>query len=198
MELDDLKRPWQLSARNLEPLNKDIMQMIQKSSDGPVARLKRSFRKPLVLLPVVVLMLINNLAPRHAIFSDTLFWLYIGVCLVLIGYFYYSYRMVSRMQEMDGMVKANFEKQLNSLEVGIRRKLLFIRVMSIVFIMAVEILMYLQQEPSFARWYAQPAWLRLLCYSLLLTLFFFFTREVSRRKYSRHIQHLKELLSQMQ
>ncbi|MEO5889827.1 MAG: hypothetical protein ABIQ31_06210 [Ferruginibacter sp.] len=198
MELDDLKEQWKRSTENIKPSNNNIMQLIQNKSTGPLEKLKQRFKKPMVLLPLVVSMLIINLSRRHDIFSDGLFWFYIGICLVVISYFFYSYRMVSKMQVMDEMVKANLEKQVQTLENSIKKRIVFIRVMAVLFIVLMEILMYYQQEPSFAKWYAQPLLLRLSCYIFLVVLFYFFTRSVKNKRYTKLITNLKELVSQMQ
>ena len=53
MELEDLKHQWQQADQIHKPKNKDIMEMIQHESYGPVAALKRSFRKQMIAMTVV-------------------------------------------------------------------------------------------------------------------------------------------------
>jgi hypothetical protein len=45
MELDDLKHQWKQADKTQKPINQNIMELIQHRSRGPVAALKRSFRK---------------------------------------------------------------------------------------------------------------------------------------------------------
>jgi hypothetical protein len=49
MELDDLKQTWKKKT-NQKPYNKTIMEMIQHKSYGPIAALKRSYRKQILLM----------------------------------------------------------------------------------------------------------------------------------------------------
>jgi hypothetical protein len=60
MELDDLKQTWQQS-QSTTTSNTDIMQLIQHKTYGPVAALKKAFRKQIVLkILVPAIILFNN------------------------------------------------------------------------------------------------------------------------------------------
>ena len=198
MELDDLKQPWKQSTEKIEPLQNNIMELIQNKSYGPVASLKRRFRKQLIILPVVVAILAIQLSRHHDIYSDVLFWCYVVICLLICGYFYFSYRLVSNMQCAGCMVKSNLEKQIHILEKGYKWRLIVMRLLFIFFIVLLEILLYFQQEPSLVKLYAQPLGIRLLCYAGLIALFYFISKKIMNRKYGKHIRYLKELVQQMQ
>lgn len=49
MELDDLKHQWQESAKNIKPLNANIIELIQNKENGPAARLKKGLENGLSL-----------------------------------------------------------------------------------------------------------------------------------------------------
>ncbi len=197
MELDDLKQSWTEAAKNIKPLNTNIMEIIQNKSDGPVAYLKKSFRKGLVLIPVVVSMLIINLSRKHEIFSDGLFWFYIIFCSLMMLYFFYNYRLIHKMQYMDNFVKANLEKQVEILENGLKWRLVITRGAFLVFIVLVEVLMYYRQEPSLVKWYAQPLIVRLAVYAALIAAWYFITKFAFKYRFGKHIQNLKKLVHQM-
>ena len=198
MELDDLKQPWKQSTENINLSNNNIMELIQNKSYGPIASLKRRFRKQLIILPVVVAILAIQLSRQHDIFSDVLFWCYVVICLLICGYFYFSYHLVSNMQCADCMVKANLEKQIHMLEKGYKWRLIVIRLLFVFFIVLLEVMLYFQQEPSLVKWYAQPLGIRLLGYAGLTALFYVASKLIMNRKYGKHIRYLKELVQQMQ
>lgn len=198
MELDDLKQSWKQAEENIKPLNTNIMELIQNKSYGPIATLKSRFRKPLILLPVITAIVLINLSKHHDLLSDVLFWFYITICLVMCSYFFFSYRLVNKMQCMDCRVKANLEQQVTTLEKAFTWRLIAIRIIFILFIVLLEVLLYFHQEPSLAKWYTQPLPLRLVTYAGSIALFFLVTRLILNRKYGKHIHYLKALVQQMQ
>ena len=198
MELDDLKQPWLESAKNIKPLNTNVMEIIQNKSYGPAAQLKRNFRKMIIIIPMVVTMLIVTLSKKHDIFSDVLFWFYIIFISSMMLFFYYNYRLINKMQCMDCLVKSNLEKQVKTLENGFKWRMVIIRVAFIIFIVLLEVLMYYQQEPALAKWYAQPATIRMSAYAILITAWYFITKLIFRTRYGKHIQNLKNLVQQME
>ena len=58
MELDDLKQPWKEADKNQKKQNKNIMELIQQKSYGPVAALKRSYRKQIIVMLLMPLLLL--------------------------------------------------------------------------------------------------------------------------------------------
>jgi len=197
MELDDLKKPWKDSTDTI-PLNNNILELIHHKSRGPLTILKKRFRRGLLLVPVAVAFLITNLSRHHAIFSDVLFWYFIAFCLMMCGYFFFSYRLIHHLQGMGGKVKANLEKQVAALEKVYKMRLIVVRILPVVFVILLEALLYYQQEPSLIKWYAQPLSTRLLSYAGALVTFFFISKYVLTYKYGKHINYLKELVRQMQ
>src|SRR5437763_1975622 len=182
MELDELKKAWNNAGEKAGIENIDIPDMIRNKSYGPVAELIRIFRKRLILLPFVLFWLIWNLSRHHHIFSDVLFWMYIAVFLALITYFYINYRILKRMQSMDGQVKENLEHQVRFIEKGVYIRLMAIRALVVVFIVVFELLLYFKQEPSLVNWYARPVGLRLAVYILFFILFYFFSKLMIKHK----------------
>ncbi len=198
MELDDFKQPWKDSTEKINPLNINIMELIQNKSYGPLAVLKHRFRKQLIILPFVMLMLMFTLSKHHDIFSDVLFWCYVVICIMMCSYFFFSYRLISNMQYMEGKIKSNLEKQVHMLENFSKWRLIIVRIVFVAFIVLLEILMHYQQEPSLAKWHAQPFGLRIVCYAALFLVFYFFSKAAFKYKYGKHIQYLKSLVQQMQ
>ena len=50
MELDDLKNQWKQADKEYKKSNLNIMELIHNRSYGPVAELKRSFRKQMIIM----------------------------------------------------------------------------------------------------------------------------------------------------
>jgi hypothetical protein len=197
MELDELKQSWQRSALG-KPSIPGIRELLHNREYGPIAHLRRRFGKRLIVIPLAMSFLILNLSRHHDIFSDILFWVYVAICIALVGYFYFNYRLLGRMQDFQGQVKANLERQVSILEKGIRWRLAIIRILFVFFIVLLEILLYYHQEPSLVKWYARPIGLRIAGYAALCLLFYLFTGFVIRHKYSKHVSYLRELVKQME
>src|SRR4051794_3653857 len=131
MELDDLKKTWKQTP--VKNINTDIMEILQHKSYGPVAALKRTFRKQIVLMFLLPFFLLATNADNIlGVLTSILFWSYVAFCISIIVFAYYNYRIVNKMEGMDAMVKTNLEQQINSLEkranwevVSLRAVLLF-------------------------------------------------------------------------
>src|SRR3954452_13461070 len=109
MELDDLKDAWKLADKNQSLTNNNIMELIRHKSYGPISALKRRFRKQMILIPIMLVLLINVFSQRHDIFTSIIFWFYTVFCFSLSLYFYFNYRLVKKMECMDCMIKSNLE-----------------------------------------------------------------------------------------
>jgi len=198
MELEDLKQTWKRSETTIKPFNDNILQLIQNKSYGPVAELKRRFRKQIIIIPFLAFIVTNNLSRNHLIFTDVLFWCYIAFCVIVCISFYLNYRLIAKMQCMDCLIKSNLETQLKTLETRLQWHLKGVRVVLLFFIILLEVLMYFNLEPSLYKWYAQPLLLRLVIYVGLLMLQYFISKLVYKRKYGKHLAYLKKLVTELQ
>lgn len=97
MELDELKQMWkETPAQNKADTN--VMELVQHKSYGPLAALKRTYRKQMVAMMVIPLMLlVVNQRDIHKMLSNVLFWCYIAFCAGVILFAYYNYRIVKDM-----------------------------------------------------------------------------------------------------
>ncbi|WP_242921672.1 hypothetical protein [Pontibacter liquoris] len=198
MELDDLKHIWQQTpARNT--INKDIMEIIQHKSYGPVAALKRAFRKRIVLMAFLpFLLLMANLQDVHKVFTSVLFWSYVAFCIGMIIFAYYNYRIASKMEVMDGMVRTNLEHQINLLEKRAKLEIVALRCTLLFFIALIEVLPYFQHYRMLDKWHSLPLMVRISAYAGILLLQYILNRKIKQRKVGRHLDYLKELVNEMQ
>jgi hypothetical protein len=199
MELDDLKRQWQQAGKIQKTENKNIMNMIQHKNYGPVAALKRSFRKQMVVMTVVPIAVIGtNLDHIEKTLTSALFWCYIVFCIGVIVFAGLNYTIVKRMEGMDGMVKSNLEQQIFILETRLRQNIIGIRVALLFFIVLTEVLPYFQHFSMLNKWHSLSPFIRFGAYAALVMLQYFISQKVSGQKFGRHIAYLKELVQQMQ
>src|SRR5438445_7083550 len=110
MELDDLKQHWK--ENNLKPQNTNIMELIQNKSYGPVAALKREFKKQMRLMAVIPLLLIaTNANDISTVFSSLLFWAYVVFCIGMVSFGWASYNIAAKMENNETDVRSNLEQQ---------------------------------------------------------------------------------------
>jgi len=198
MELDDLKNTWQQTPV-IKNKNTDIMEILQHKSYGPVAALKRAFRKQIVLMFLIPLMLLaTNSQDIHGVLTSILFWSYVAFCISIIAFAYYNYRIVSKMEGMDAMVKTNLEQQIHLLEKRAKWEVVGERGVLLFFIVLVEVLPYLQHYRMLDKWHNLPVAIRFGAYTVLLLLQYFLSKKIKERKVGRHLSYLKELVKEMQ
>ncbi|TDH26982.1 hypothetical protein EXU57_09260 [Segetibacter sp. 3557_3] len=199
MDLDALKQQWQQADTTKQPSNRNIMEIIQHQSTGPIAKLKRSFRKQMIaMIAVPIGILATNIHHIDKTLTSALFWFYILFCIGVIFFAKMNYNLVKKMEVMDGRVKTNLEQQIFLLETRLKQNLIGIRVALLLFIVLTEILPYFQHFRMLNTWHALPAYTRFGAYAALLLFQYLVSRAVSHRKFGKHIAYLKELVSQMQ
>src|SRR3954453_21929609 len=121
MELDDLKDSWKQTKSNK---NTDIMELIKHKSYGPIAALKREFRKQMLFMGIMPFILISsNINNVNNVFTSVLFWSYVILCIAMIAFGYINYRLASSMEIMDENVKSNLNQQINTIENRLQWKL---------------------------------------------------------------------------
>jgi len=197
MELDDLKPTWQKSQPTTTS-NTDIMQLIQHKTYGPVAALKKAFRKQIILMGIipVYFILINTNDLPHVL-NSVILWAYIAFCIGVIVFSYYNYRMVTKMESMDNLVKANLEQQVSLLETRMKWKKTGLVIALAFFILLTEIVPYFQHYRMLDKWHALHPAIRFLIYAALFALQYFANTWVNERRYGRHLSYLKELANEM-
>src|SRR4051794_5620180 len=198
MELDDLKHRWKQADKIEKPKIQNIMELIQNKSYGPVAELKRSFKKQVIAMITVSIAIIGtNIGHIEKTLSSALFWFYIVFCIGVILVARMNYTVVKKIEGMDGMVKSNLEHQISILETRQRQKLIGIRVAMLFFIVLLEVLPYFQDLRMLNKWHSLSPFIRFAAYAILFSFQYLMTVVVSRRRFGRHIDYLKELVKQM-
>jgi hypothetical protein len=197
MELDDLKQHWKQTP---VPNNTktDIMKMIQHKSYGPVAALKREFRKQMIVMALLPLfLLVTTVDDPAKAFTSVLFWSYVAFCLGVVVFAYRNYQIADKMQDMDGAVRSNLEQQITVLEKRLQWKLIGLRLAMLFFILLLEVTPYFQHYRMLDKWHALSPVIRFGAYGAFLLLQYFTNRAMVKRKFGNHLSYLKELVNEM-
>jgi hypothetical protein len=197
MELDDLKQSWK--AQTIESnKNTNIMEIIQHKNDGPVARLKKGFKKQMrIMLLMPLFIFVTNAMHAEGLLQSILFWSYVLFCIVMVIFFYFNYRIASRMESMEGNVKENLEHQTLLLEKRLRWKIIGLPIVTLFFVLLVEVLPYIQYYKMLNTWHGLSPLIRFGAYGFILLLQYFASRTIGERTFGAPIKHLKELLKEM-
>ena len=198
MELDDLKQSWQ-KTNKVESHDSDIIRLIQNKNYGPVAALKKAFKKQIKLMIIVpFIIFFTNIDRVDRVLTSIMFWSYIAFCIGLITFSWFNYQMVKRMESMDGMVKANLEQQIATLQSRLKWKITGVRIALLYFILLAEVMPYFQHYSMLDKWHSLSLAVRLAAYIGFLLLQYFISTVVSHRKYGKHLLYLKQLANEMQ
>lgn len=198
MELDDLKQSWkQTSVKN--NINTDIMELIHYKSQGPVAAMKKVFKKQMTVMAFIPLIILaTNLNNIPVVLNSVLFWSYVAFCIGVVAFAGHNYRIVRKMEVMDNMVRANLEQQINLLEKRKKWELMGMRGVLLFFMALTELVPYFQHYRLLDYWHALSPVIRFGTYAALLGLQYVINRRVSERNVGRHLAYLKTLVSELQ
>ena len=195
MELDDLKKGWNMSVANIQKPQTDIQSLIKNRGNGPLRELRNRFKRGMILVPVIVAIALSRLPHHHGVVFYLCFSFLLVFAISMAGYFYYNYRLLGRVQALDSPVKENLQKEIRVLEKGVRLRLVFMRSMALLFVLMIEGLMFWGKELT--EWRAEPLPTRLMLYAVVLGGFYLVTRLAVKHRYSRLIDHLKELVNEL-
>jgi Na+/melibiose symporter-like transporter len=196
MELDDLKRGWQLEKGGAG--KRDILQMIRSRSEGPAARLRRRFRIGMLILPLLAVASAREFFGRHGVVFEALTWYLIGFCLLLFIYFFLNYRLLGQMQVSEGDVRNHLTRQVQLLRKGLYWRLLITRSMFASMFLLLELLMYLKKDAGFESWEGRPLLLRLAVYAGGFAFLYYFTKKTTNHRYKKHFEDLDQLVREME
>ena len=197
MELDDLKQRWK-EKTNQKPTNKSIMEMIQHKSYGPIAALKRSYRKQMVVMLLMpLLLLLTNLDDITKPLTSVMYWSYVLFCIGIAAVAINNYITANRMQRMDGLLKENLEQQITLLQTRMNWTVISLRLALLFFVVLAEVLPYFQHFRMLDKWHSLPLLARYGTYAALFIAQYFLSPRVLQYKFGRHLESLKELAGEL-
>jgi hypothetical protein len=199
MELDDLKKAWKPENDQVKFKHDNIMELIQQKSYGPIAALKRAFRKQILFMAIIpICLFLTNVDDAEKVLTNVLFWSYVLFCAGACVFFYYNYLLVKKMEGMDRIVRSNLEQQVEVLESRLKSHVIAMRIVGLFFILLCEVLPYFQSIRMLDKWHALSPFIRFGAYALFMVLQYFAGRSFSYKKFGQHLAYLKDLLKQMQ
>ena len=194
MELDELKKSWQRFGEKMKAPQKDIQELIKNRSEQPLAKLKRRFRKGMLLMPAIASIVIIQFSHKSDFASHVLVRYLLCFCAIMLVYFYVNYRLVSKMESNESDVHSNLLRQTKLLTQLLQFRLLLMRGAVVLFFALVELMMYFRHGDGYESWHARPVIYRLIVYAGTFIFFFFFTRIAMNHRYRKNIRHLQDLV----
>ena len=208
MELDALKEIWQDAGEKngLKPGNTEILDMLNKSSKSPVAKMIHNVLVEMIL----VIVLFGGVAIFYFIAFKGRFnsvaWLYIVTACLSTWYYYRKWKLLHSMQCVACQVKSNLQLQVNTLEKYIRFYLIVgTAIVPFLFIFLGVLFFYNfpsgRFDPLFPPLYTASVkkWaIWVLSQSAFTALVYVVNRFYVNKLYGRHIRKLKELVNQME
>lgn len=220
MELDSLKDIWKnLDEEDLQPAREvPILSMLQKRSQGTIARLKRNLNRELAAVVIIYSLTIWYIIMYQGLYRE------LAVLLVLVGsaFLFYYYRKNKLLKQMECVaceVRSNLKQQLVTLEKYVRFYFIAGTILTpLAYFAAGVIILFNGQEttpalnnvpldaqtsvsqmPIVAHISNHRFFVLFASIGVVLTASsYFINRWFINKMYGQHIQKLKELLVQME
>jgi hypothetical protein len=148
------------------------------------------------LIPAIMIISLLRLSKKPDFLRDPLTWFLITFCVIMFLYFLINFRLMSSMEQKDGSVKANLERQVKLLNKGVRWRLLIMRGAVLLFFAVHELLVGLHYHSYTTDGPLYPLATRLLIYCAFFIGFFLLTHFAIRFRYKKQIKRMEELLEQ--
>jgi hypothetical protein len=208
MELENLKYIWQeLESRPTpEPDPELILALLQKRSQGPVARMRRNLRAELLVIvisyiPTIIFYLVE-FQGRLSALSGLLFLLGLFFC----GYYYRKLLLLSEMNCPSCMVRSNLARQVATLKKYTRFYLLastvVVPVVAVITYIVFHLRLHYPDNPGIyhrlspAPWWKNSIFWLIFLAPLTIAIYYFNVWYINKL-YGRHIKKLQELLREM-
>ena len=197
MELDNLKEAWKgHTVKNAADSNEEILSMLQKKSQRPIAKMKRNLFRELVAVIVLYTASIS-----FYIFDDKgKFW-EVALMLFIIGvlflfYYYRKNKLLSKMECVACEVKSNLQLQVATLEKYVRFYYLVGMILTPLAYFATGFFV-LYKSPGITM--SSKFYILFFSSGVVMTILLYFVNKWYVNKlYGQHVEKLKELLKQME
>jgi hypothetical protein len=206
MELDDLKQAWQQQTPKDTGVHNDknIIDMVQNKSYGPLANLKEQFERNFFLIiiayGVFIFDIIMNTPHWQKIYDDFPFFVWIASLITIISIvtLIWDYILIRKMQTTQEPLKNNIEHNLAFIDKSMKiQRWGGMLVLPLLFVM-IEIIMHQHKNSNFKDWYNVPVYFRMLAYIACMALLYFWSRYLYKRKFGKHIDFMRDMLRKME
>ena len=191
MELDQLKQRWHQADNNTTPNFRNIF---NRRDQGPIASLKRNFRRQIIVLALVFFLFARQLHDR-VLYENVFFMWYACCALLLCAFFYINLQLVRRLENTDNNMIAYIKNEVALLEKRMQWQRWFVRFTIAALIVLLEVLPYFSDERMLQKWHNVSLIIRIAVYAALLLFQYFVKNMIAHRRYGQHIERLKEILA---
>ena len=205
MELEQLKNIWTTNTGPHDKKNEDLLQLLSRPSNSPIAKMKRNLRWELIAV-----IILYGLTVIYYFFAFEgrmveLSWFMMAIGFFFVIYYYRKNKLLNEMQCVSCRVKSNLELQLKTLEKYIRFYLVAGNILfplSLLFVGYVGFFLYPERLNTPKTLMQSPAMQSLAIKYAVVIVFlsigvFFLNKWYVNRLYGRHIKKLKEILIEM-
>lgn len=208
MDLDQLKDIWQgLDQPVGEQQGKqEILALLKKRSQGPIAKMKRNLQWELILVIVSYTAVITHYFTAFDQDLQSVAWFLLVIGLLFVAYYYKKNKLLNEMQHVSGKVKVHLERQVNTLEKFVR-SYLFAGAALVPACLAFFGWIFYKELPElstnsiFFTSAENPAWKAVLAWTVLTValtvLVFFVQRWLLDKLYGNHIRKLRQIVAEM-
>jgi hypothetical protein len=207
MELESLKYIW----HSMEPPpvlmhdREDLLALLQKKSQAPVARMRRNLIGEAILLLVgyipAILCFLLGFGGRLAAVS----WLFIVILAFFFAYYTFKYRLLGKMQCPTCHLRSNLARQIDTLKKYTRFYLLAgTGMIPLAYLISWFIVLWKLPStvpPFILRLHPAPWWISPVFWLILLVpmtvIMYFANAGYINRLYGRHIKKLADLLHEL-
>jgi len=207
MELDQWKDIWKEEGQQPSNDAQKLRALLDKKSKSPVAKMKRNLRVELwfVIITYGAMILFYFLAFEGRMSAVSWFMLFIGLLFVM--YFQRKNKLLTEMECLSCEVKSNLQKQTTTLEKYIRIYLIGGTVLAPISLLFFGWFFYARSwknvnDTIFYPGEHNPMWKVFLVWMILTGivtfLFYILNKWYVRKLYGKHVEKLKEVLSEME
>lgn len=207
MDLDQLKDIWkELDHPAGEQGKQEILAMLKKRSQGPIAKMKRNLKMELILVVVSYSAFIIHFFMSFDHQFQSVSWFLLVIALLFLGYYYKKNKLLKEMQQVSGKVKTHLERQVQTLEKFVKVYLIGGSALVPLCLGFYGWIYHEQvQDPSVRTIFftsdENPLWKAILAWSALtlaLTVIIYFANVwILNKLYGNHIRKLKQILKEM-
>ncbi|HTE25509.1 hypothetical protein [Flavitalea sp.] len=208
MDLDQLKDIWQGQDQPVSELQgkQEILALLKKRSQGPIAKMKRNLQWELIFVIVSYTALITHYFTAFDQDLHSVAWFLLVIALLFVAYYYKKNKLLNEMQHVSGKVKVHLERQVNTLEKFVR-SYLFAGAALVPACLAFFGWIFYKELPELSKnsiFFSSaenPAWKAVLAWTLvtvaLTVLVFFVQRWLLDKLYGNHIRKLRQIVAEM-
>ena len=195
MELDELKEKWRQAGTHETPSRNSFKTIFRRRDQGPVAALKRNFRRQIIILSIVFFLFVHEFQNRELL--NNVFFLWYAVCaLLLCAFFFVNLQLVKRLETAGETLTAHVKSEIVLLEKRMKWQRVFTFVAIASLIVLLEVLPFFSDERMLNKWHSLAPVIRVSAYAALLLFRYFAGKLIAHRRYGRHVERLKKIMDE--